>query len=64
MAAWHKQADNFLRFMMNNFTTEMVVMGARVALTTYGLPMVPGKMESFHDFHSRYGKYIIAASGK
>jgi len=64
ISAWHKQADNFLRFMMDNFTTEMVVMGARVALTTYGLPMVPGKMESFHDFHSRYGKYIIAASGK
>lgn len=61
---WHAQADNFLRFMMENFTTELVVMGARVALTTYNLPMVPGKMKSFDEFHQRFGKYIIAASGK
>ena len=59
---WHAQADNFLKFMMDNFTTELVVMGARVALTTYNLPMVPGKMPHFDDFHAKYGKYIIAAS--
>lgn len=64
IADWHAQADNFLRFMMDNFTTELVVMGARVALTTYNLPMVPGKMKSFDEFHTRFGKYIIAASGK
>lgn len=64
LADWHAQADNFLKFMMDNFTTELVVMGARVALTTYNLPMVPGKMKSFDEFHKRYGKYIIAASGK
>jgi hypothetical protein len=61
---WHTQADNFLSFMMENFTTELVVMGARVALTTYNLPMVPGKMKNFDEFHKRFGKYIIAASGK
>ena len=64
IADWHKQADNFLSFMMNNFSTELVVMGARVALTTYNLPMVPGKMKNFDEFHKRFGKYIIAASGK
>ena len=64
IADWHAQADAFLRFMMDNFTTELVVMGARVALTTYNLPMVPGKMKSFDEFHQRFGKYIIAASGK
>lgn len=64
IADWHEMADNFLRFMMDNFTTELVVMGARVALTTYNLPMVPGKMKSFDEFHKRFGKYIIAASGK
>jgi len=64
ISEWHAQADNFLRFMMDNFTTELVVMGARVALTTYNLPMVPGKMKSFDEFHQRFGKYIIAASGK
>jgi hypothetical protein len=64
IADWHKQADNFLKFMMENFSTELVVMGARVALTTYNLPMVPGKMPNFDEFHKRFGKYIIAASGK
>jgi len=64
IADWHGLADNFLNFMMNNFTTELVVMGARVALTTYSLPMIPGKMKHFDEFHKRFGKYIIAASGK
>jgi len=64
IADWHSMADNFLAFMMENFTTELVVMGARVALTTYNLPMVPGKMKHFDEFHKRFGKYIIAASGK
>jgi len=64
IADWLTQADNFLAFMMANFTTELVVMGARVALTTYNLPMVPGKMAHFDEFHKRFGKYIIAASGK
>jgi hypothetical protein len=59
---WHKMADNFFRFMMDCFTTELVVMGARVALTSYNLPMVPGKMPNFDTFHAKYGKYIIAAS--
>ena len=61
---WHEQADNFFRFMMDCFTTELVVMGARVALTTYNLPLVPGKLKNFDEFHKRYGKYIIAAGGK
>ena len=63
IAEFHKQADNFLRFMMDNFTTEVTVMGARVALTTYNLPMVPGKMPSFDEFHQKYGKYVLAAAG-
>lgn len=63
LTEFHKQADNFLRFMMDNFTTEVTVMGARVALTTYNLPMVPGKMPSFDEFHQKYGKYVLAAAG-
>ena len=59
---WNQMADNFFRFMMDNFTTELVVMGARTALTTYNLPMVPSKLESFSEFHKRFGKYIVAAS--
>jgi hypothetical protein len=63
IADFHKMADHFLRFMMDNFTTEVTVMGARVALTTYNLPMVPGKMPSFDEFHQKYGKYVLAAAG-
>ena len=59
---WHTKVDHFIKFMMDNFTTELVVMGARVALTTYGLPFVPGKLKNFDGFHKRFGKYIVAAS--
>lgn len=61
---WHKMSDRFFKFMMDNFTTELTVMGARVALTTYNLPFLPSKMTHFDEFHKRFGKYIIAASSK
>ena len=63
-AEWHGMADHFFKFMMDNFTTELTVMGARVALTTYNLPFVPGKLKHFDEFHKRFGKYIVAASQK
>ena len=58
---WHAKVDNFFQFMMDNFTTELTVMGARTALTVYNLPFVPGKLKTFDEFHKRYGKYIVAA---
>ena len=61
---WYDQSDNFLRFVMDHFTTELVVMGIRIALTTYNLPFVPGKLKNFNEFHQRFGKYIVAASAK
>ena len=64
IADWHGQANCFFKFMMDNFTTELVVMGARVALTTYNLPFVPSKIASFNAFHAKYSKYVVAASGK
>lgn len=60
---FYKQCDNFLEFMMANFNTELVVLGARIALVTYELPMVPSKLKCFTDFHKKYGKYVVAASG-
>ena len=59
--AWHEKVDNFFKFMMENFTTELTVMGARVALTVYNLPFVPGKLKTFDEFHKRFGKYIVQA---
>jgi hypothetical protein len=56
---FHEMADNFLSYMMNNFETELTVMGARIALTTYDLPFLPTKMKHFDEFHKRFGKYIL-----
>jgi hypothetical protein len=59
---FHEMADNFLAYMMKNFETELTVMGARIALTTYDLPFLPTKLKNFDEFHSKYGKYILQAS--
>ena len=56
-----KKVNNFLRFAMDNFDTEMVVMGIKLALTHYSLPIDPDEVECFDEFHERYGKYIKAA---
>ena len=53
--------NNFLRFAMDNFETELVVMGIKLALTQYALPIDPDEVECFDEFHERYSKYIKAA---
>ena len=55
------KVNNFLRFAMDNFDTELVVMGIKLALTQYGLPIDPDEVACFDEFHERYGKYIKAA---
>lgn len=57
------KVNNFLRFAMDNFDTELVVMGIKLALTQYALPIDPDEVECFDEFHERYGKYIKAAQG-
>ena len=59
---FHEMADHFFAYMMANFETELVVMGARIALTTYNLPFQPTKLKNFDMFHNKYGKYILQAS--
>jgi hypothetical protein len=54
-------ADNFFQYMMANFPTEIVVMGAKTALTNYNLPLDASKMKSFEEFHKRFGKYVLSA---
>ncbi len=58
---WDKMADRFFEYMMKNFPTELVVMGAKTALTNYDLPLDAQKMKSFDEFHSRFGKYVMNA---
>jgi len=58
---WNDMADNFFRYMMDNFPTELVVMGAKTALTNYNLPLDASKLKSFDEFHERFGKYVLSA---
>jgi hypothetical protein len=58
---WDAMADRFFEYMMANFPTEIVVMGAKTALTNYDLPLDATKMKSFDAFHKRFGKYVLSA---
>jgi hypothetical protein len=58
---WDAMSDRFFRYMMDNFPTELVVMGAKTALTNYNLPLDANKMKSFEEFHNRFGKYVVTA---
>ena len=53
--------NNFLRFAMDPFEPELVVMGIKLALTQYALPIDPDEVACFDEFHERFGKYITAA---
>jgi hypothetical protein len=55
------KVNNFLRFAMDNFDTELVVMGISLALKQYSLPIDPDAVACFDEFHDRFGKYIKAA---
>ena len=61
MNKFHSMAENFLGFMMDNFNTEMVIYGARLALKNYGLPFDHKKLKNFGKFFERFGKLIIDA---
>jgi hypothetical protein len=58
---WDMMADRFFEYMMANFPTELVVMGAKTALSNYNLPLDATKMKSFDAFHKKYGKYVLSA---
>jgi hypothetical protein len=48
--------------MMDNFETELVIMGTKIALATYKLPLDVDQIKCFMEFHKKYGKYIAAAT--
>jgi len=58
---FHDMANNFFTYIMANFETELVVMGAKIALKTYKLPIEPSQLKNFDEFHKRFGKYIVEA---
>jgi hypothetical protein len=59
---FHGMVDNFLTYMMKNFQPELVIVGARIALTTYALDFQPTKLKSFAEFHKKYGTIVLAAA--
>lgn len=61
---WNELTNNFFQFMMDNFETELVIMGTKVALSQYKLPLDPDEIQCFDDFHAKYGKYIAQATEK
>lgn len=61
---FNDKVNYFFQFMMDNFETELVVMGTKLALTQYQLPLDPDEIKCFDDFHEKFGKYIAAAQDK
>jgi hypothetical protein len=61
---WNDQVNNFFQFIMDNFETELVIMGTKLALSTYKLPLDPDEIKCFDAFHAKFGKYISAATEK
>lgn len=59
MNTWHECVDHFFTFMMDNFQTEMIVLGAKTALRDYALPINHRQLKTFKGFHEKYGKYIL-----
>lgn len=58
---YNSSFNNFLKFSMDNFETELVVMGFRLALTKYALPIDPDEIDHFDEFHNKFSKYIRQA---
>ena len=61
---WNSQVNNFFEFIMKNFETELVIMGTKLALSTYKLPLDPDEIACFDEFHAKFGKYIAQATEK
>ena len=56
----YDMANNFFKFMMDNFETEMIVLGGRTALKVYKLHL--SYERSYRgEFFKKYGKLIIEA---
>lgn len=56
---WNECVDHFFRYSMDNFGTEMIVLGAKTALRDYQLPIDHRRLKNFKEFHAKYGPYIL-----
>jgi hypothetical protein len=56
---WQGQVDNFFCFMLENFPKEIIVMGTKVALRNYRLPIDPEKLSCYNAFMEKVEKFIF-----
>lgn len=59
---FHSKANYFLQFMMDNFQTELIILGMRLATQHYGITLDPDEIPCFSEFYTRYSKFIFAAA--
>ena len=59
MTDWNKHIDNFFRYTMDNFGTELIILATKTALRDYELPINHRELKNFKEFHKKYGSYIL-----
>lgn len=58
---FNTNVDNFFGFMMKNFQSEMVIMGARTALAIFRITFDPNGMKNWDEFSDKYQDLILQA---
>lgn len=56
--AWHECMDHFLKFALNNFQHEMVILAVKTCFST--LPVKHSMLKNWREFSDRYAKFIEA----
>ena len=52
---FHRKVDQSIYFIMENFADQEVVNCMHTWLKIYGLPIDPNRLNSYDDFHAKYG---------
>ena len=52
---FHRKVDQSIYFIMENFADQEVVNCMHTWLKVYGLPIDPNRLNSYDDFHAKYG---------
>lgn len=58
---WHQGMDNALKYMMDNFSIEVVVMSVNAMLKNYKLQLDPRKVKCFDEFREKCGTFVFRA---
>lgn len=56
---YNENMDHFFRFMLDNLEPEMTVLGVRIAINSYGLPINHSDLKHFGEFYKKYKDYIL-----